>query len=106
MTTDKSKIDQLIKTHNPFAGHIVVKPQQIWGKSYPDVPSINAHASNAVFDAINKINKGQLQTVGITITAEKGLATQVPTVLPTGNLNSLLRKPAPNTSKPMGDVRV
>lgn len=73
MTTDTSKIDQLIKTHNPFAGHIVVRPQQIWGKSYPDVPSINAHASNAVFDAIDKIKKGQHQTVGITITAEKGL---------------------------------
>ncbi|WP_353929141.1 hypothetical protein WJM97_12475 [Okeanomitos corallinicola TIOX110] len=73
MTTDTSKIDQLIKTHNPFAGHIVVRPQQIWGKSFPDVPSINSHASNAVFDAIDKINRGQLQTVGITITAEKGL---------------------------------
>lgn len=73
MTTDTSKIDQLIKTHNPFAGHIVVRPQQIWGKSFPDVPSINAHASNAVFDAIDKINQGQRQTVGITIAADKGL---------------------------------
>jgi hypothetical protein len=73
MTTETSKIDQLIKTHNPFAGHIVVRPQQIWGKSFPDVPSINAHASNAVFDAIDKINQGQRQTVGITIAADKGL---------------------------------
>ncbi|WP_071187920.1 hypothetical protein [Trichormus sp. NMC-1] len=73
MTTNTSSIDELIKTHNPFAGHIVVRPQQIWGKSFPDVPSINAHASNAVFDAIDKINKGQRQTVGITMTAEKGL---------------------------------
>ncbi|MBD2625168.1 hypothetical protein [Trichormus variabilis] len=73
MTTNTSSIDELIKTHNPFAGHIVVRPQQIWGKSFPDVPSINAHASNSVFDAIEKINKGKLQTVGITITAEKGL---------------------------------
>jgi hypothetical protein len=73
MTTDTSKIDQLIKTHNPFAGHIVVRPQQIWGKSYPDVPSINAHAANAVFDAIDKIKKGERQTVGITIAADKGL---------------------------------
>ncbi|MEA5575458.1 P-loop NTPase fold protein [Anabaena sp. UHCC 0451] len=73
MTTNTSSIDELIKTHNPFAGHIVVRPQQIWGKSFPDVPSINAHASNAVFDAIDKINQGQRQTVGITMTAEKGL---------------------------------
>ncbi|MEA5617808.1 hypothetical protein VB711_08150 [Cronbergia sp. UHCC 0137] len=73
MTTNTSTIDELIKEHNPFAGHIVVRPPQIWGKSFPDVPSINAHASDAVFDAIDKINKKQRQTVGITITAEKGL---------------------------------
>jgi hypothetical protein len=73
MTTNTSKIDELIKNENPFAGHIVVRPQQIWGKSFPDVASINAHASNSVFDAITKINKNQRQTVGITIIAEKGL---------------------------------
>lgn len=73
MTANKSTIDELIKIQNPFAGHLVVKPQQIWGKSFPDVPSINAHASDAVFDAVEKIRKGQRETVGITITAEKGL---------------------------------
>jgi len=73
MIASTSTIDDLIKNQNPFAGHIVVRPQQIWGKSFPDVPSINAHASNAVFDAIGKIRQGQRETVGITITAEKGL---------------------------------
>ena len=73
MTVTTSTIDDLIKNQNPFAGHIVVRPQQIWGKSFPDVPSINAHASNAVFDAVEKVRKGKCETVGITITAEKGL---------------------------------
>jgi hypothetical protein len=73
MVISTYSIDDLIKNHNPFAGHIVVRPQQIWGKSFPDVPSINAHASNAVFEAVAKIQKGQRETVGITITAEKGL---------------------------------
>lgn len=73
MTVTTSTIDDLIKNQNPFAGHIVVRPQQIWGKSFPDVPSINAHASNAVFDAVEKVIKGKRETVGITITAEKGL---------------------------------
>ncbi|MDD1428659.1 hypothetical protein MEO94_30305 [Dolichospermum sp. ST_sed9] len=73
MTNNTSKIDELIKTKNPFAGHFVVKSQQIWGKSFPDVHSINAHASNAVFDAISKVNQGHLQTTSITIVAEKGL---------------------------------
>lgn len=68
-----SAIDDLIRNKNPFAGHNVVRPQQIWGKSFPDVPLINAHASNAVFDAVAKVRQGQRETVGITITAEKGL---------------------------------
>lgn len=73
MIATTSTIDELIQNQNPFAGHVVVRPQQIWGKSFPDVNSINTHASNAVIDAINKIRKGQRETVGITITAEKGL---------------------------------
>ncbi|AFZ26999.1 hypothetical protein Cylst_4947 [Cylindrospermum stagnale PCC 7417] len=73
MSTNTSNVDDLIKNENPFAGHIVVRPQQIWGKSFPDVPSINSHASDAVFDAVEKIRKGQRTTVGMTITAEKGL---------------------------------
>ncbi|MBE9000177.1 MULTISPECIES: hypothetical protein [unclassified Nostoc] len=73
MINSTSTIDELIQKQNPFAGHLVVKPQQIWGKSFPDVPSINVHASNAVFDAIDKIQKGQRSTVGITIVAERGL---------------------------------
>jgi hypothetical protein len=73
MIATTSTIDELIRNQNPFAGHIVVRPQQIWGKSYPDVPSINVHASNAVFDAVENIRNGKRETVGITITAEKGL---------------------------------
>lgn len=68
-----SVIDDLIRNKNPFAGHNVVRPQQIWGKSFPDVPSINAHASNAVFDAVAKVRQRERETVGVTITAEKGL---------------------------------
>ncbi|MBD2596578.1 hypothetical protein H6G74_19900 [Nostoc spongiaeforme FACHB-130] len=73
MIATTSTIDELIRNKNPFAGHIVVRPQQIWGKSYPDVTSINAHASDAVFNAVEQIRKGQRDTVGITIAAEKGL---------------------------------
>ncbi len=73
MIASTSSIDELIKNKNPFAGHIVVRSSQIWGKSFPDVPSINAHASNAVFDAVAKVNRGERETVGITITAEKGV---------------------------------
>ena len=72
MIGNTSSIDDLIKNKNPFAGHIVVRSSQVWGKSFPDVLSINSHASNAVFDAVDKVSKGERETVGITITAEKG----------------------------------
>ncbi|MDJ0556669.1 MAG: hypothetical protein QNJ68_19950 [Microcoleaceae cyanobacterium MO_207.B10] len=73
MTADKNRIDELLKKHNPFLGRTVVRAQQIWGKSYPDVPSINALASDAVFQAVNLIKQEQLHTIGITITGDKGL---------------------------------
>ena len=73
MTTEKNHIDELIKKYNPFLGRTVVRPQQIWGKSFPDAPSINTQASDAIFQAVNLVRKGELQTVGITITGDKGL---------------------------------
>jgi hypothetical protein len=73
-----SSIDNLIQQHNPFAGHTVVRSSQVWNKSLPDAPSINAHVSDTVFEAINKINQDSMQTVGITVVGERGLGkTQV-----------------------------
>ncbi|VXD25437.1 hypothetical protein [Planktothrix paucivesiculata] len=73
-----SNIDDLIQQHNPFAGHTVVRNSQVWNKSLPDVPSINAHVSDTVFEAISKINQNSMQTVGITVVGDRGLGkTQV-----------------------------
>jgi GTPase SAR1 family protein len=73
-----SKVDDLIQQYNPFAGHTVVRSSQVWGKSLPDVPSINAHVSDTVFDVIHKINQNSMQTVGITVVGDRGLGkTQV-----------------------------
>ncbi|HEY9702232.1 MAG TPA: hypothetical protein V6C58_07285, partial [Allocoleopsis sp.] len=71
MTT--TNIDELIKNHNPFIGHTVVTKEQIWGQNFPDAPQINAHVSEQILNAVSKINKGEIPTIGITITAEKGL---------------------------------
>ncbi|MBW4634411.1 MAG: hypothetical protein KME30_21615 [Iphinoe sp. HA4291-MV1] len=62
-----------IKNHNPFEGRFVVRTHNVWGQGFPDVPSLNAHASDAVYEAIEKVRTRQRQVVGITITAEKGL---------------------------------
>ncbi|WP_414575906.1 P-loop NTPase fold protein [Anabaena sp. CCY 9402-a] len=62
----------VIKNHNPFLGR-VVRDQNVWGKGFPDVSSLNAHASDAVYEAIEKVSSGDRKVVGITITAERGL---------------------------------
>jgi hypothetical protein len=67
------EVNKLIRTCNPFDRSLVVTKQAVWGQGFPDVPSLNAHASDAVFEAIEKVRQGQRQVVGMTIKAEKGL---------------------------------
>ena len=68
-----SDLNNAIKSQNPFDRTLVVRSQDVWGKGFPDVPSLNAHASDIVFESIEKVRTGQRQVVGIIITAEKGL---------------------------------
>ncbi len=44
-----------LQANNPFEKPPVVKEQNIWGESFPDVASLNAHASDAVFKALDKV---------------------------------------------------
>lgn len=67
------EVNNVIKTHNPFDRNPVVRKQAVWEQGFPDVSSLNAHASDAVFEAIEKVRQGQRQVVGITVKAEKGL---------------------------------
>jgi hypothetical protein len=66
-------LNHAIKSENPFDRPLVVRSHDVWEQSFPDVPSINAHASNAVFQAIEQIRAGQLSVIGITLKAERGL---------------------------------
>ncbi|MDZ8033422.1 P-loop NTPase fold protein [Nostoc sp. DedSLP04] len=68
-----SDINKAITSHNPFDRSLVVRNYDIWNKTFPDVPSINAHASDAVYQAIEQISTGKRSVIGITIKAEKGL---------------------------------
>lgn len=76
MTNSHSSISDLkkaIESQNPFDRSLIVRSHDVWEQSFPDVPSINAHASNAIFQAIGQIRAGQRSVIGITIKAEKGL---------------------------------
>ena len=65
-------INAALQNHNPFALLPFVGSQEVWGKEFPDVTTLNAHASDAVFQAINQIRTGQYQRTSIAITAESG----------------------------------
>lgn len=66
-------LNKAIASQNPFDRSLIVRSNDIWKPSFPDVPSINVHASDAVFQAIEQIRAGYRTVSGITIKAEKGL---------------------------------
>jgi hypothetical protein len=65
-------LKELIENNNPFSEYIV-RTQDIWEKEFLDEPSLNYHASNLVFQSIEKLERNQLNVIGITLRAEKGV---------------------------------
>lgn len=63
--------DTLLK-HNPFAQPPFVNANNVWGKSFPDVEKLNAHASDTVFRALEDIREGHFPSASILITAQNG----------------------------------
>ncbi|MBD2447910.1 hypothetical protein H6G76_12120 [Nostoc sp. FACHB-152] len=68
-----SDLNKAIANHNPFERSLVVRSHDVWNPNFPDVTSINSHASEAVFQAIEQIRIGNRSVIGITIKAERGL---------------------------------
>jgi hypothetical protein len=66
------KINAALESHNPFAQPPFVNANNVWGKGFPDVESLNAHASDAVFQTLEDIRAGRYQTTSILITAQDG----------------------------------
>lgn len=66
-------LNKIIEEYNPFDRPLVVRSHDVWEQHFPDVSSINAHVSDAVFQGIEQIRKGQRSVLGITVRAEKGL---------------------------------
>jgi flavodoxin len=66
------EIHAALRAHNPFAQAPILKASHVWGKGFPDVESLNAHASDAVFQALGEIREGRYSTTSILITAQDG----------------------------------
>lgn len=72
-TSSLSDLHKLIESQNPFDRSLVVRTHDVWEPKFPDVPSINGHISDALFQGIQQIRCGQRSVLGITVKAEKGL---------------------------------
>ena len=72
-THPTEQLNAAIASHNPFDRPAAVRIGEVWGKEFPDVPSLNAHASDAVFKAIKQVSSGQGKVTSLAITAEKGV---------------------------------
>ena len=69
-------LNTAIQSYNPFSNAGIVKEQNVWGKGFPDVPTLNAHASDAVFQAIEQVQTSQSsqdKVTSIAITAQQGV---------------------------------
>ena len=53
----ESAIFAALEANNPFEKPPVVREQNIWGESFPDVPSINTTASDALFNAVQQVKQ-------------------------------------------------
>jgi hypothetical protein len=65
-------INEAIQSHNPFNKPAIVTEQDVWGKGFPDLPTLNAHVSDAVFAAIQDVKNGIYPVTSIAISAEPG----------------------------------
>ncbi|MTJ12789.1 ATP-binding protein [Anabaena sp. UHCC 0187] len=69
-------VNAAIQSHNPFTNAGITKEQDVWGKGFPDVPTLNAQVSDKVFQAIELVRTSQSsqeKVTSITITAQKGV---------------------------------
>lgn len=72
ITSPIEEVNAALLSHNPFSQPPFVNANNIWGKGFPDVESLNAHASDAVFRALEEIREGRYQTASILVTAQNG----------------------------------
>ncbi|OSO97150.1 hypothetical protein B7O87_01355 [Cylindrospermopsis raciborskii CENA303] len=69
-------VNAAINSHNPFINAGIVKEQNIWGKGFPDVTTLNQHASNKIFEALESVRQtkhSQDKITSIAITAQQGV---------------------------------
>jgi hypothetical protein len=65
-------IHAALLNQNPFAKPPYLNASDVWGQDFFDVETINAHASEPIFQALQQIHSRQYSTTSIAITAQDG----------------------------------
>jgi hypothetical protein len=71
-----SSFDELyavINKNNPFDVPPIITGQDIWNGSFPDLTTLNAHASDAVFEIIEQVRSGKPKVTSLAFSAEIGV---------------------------------
>ena len=65
-----------LQANNPFERPPVVKEQNVWGESFPDIAALNATASESVFSALKKLRTADSsldKVTSIVFTSDRGV---------------------------------
>ena len=75
MSTPSSfdELYEIINKNNPFDVPPIVTGQDIWNGSFPDLTTLNAHASDAVFEVIEQVRSGKPKVTSLAFSAETGV---------------------------------
>ncbi len=64
---------EVINKNNPFDVPPIITGQDIWNGSFPDLTTLNAHASDAVFETIEQVRSGKPKVTSLAFSAEIGV---------------------------------
>jgi hypothetical protein len=64
---------EVINKNNPFDVPPIITGQDIWNGSFPDLTTLNAHASDAVFEVIEQVRSGKPKVTSLAFRAEVGV---------------------------------
>lgn len=65
-------LNTAIASHNPFNQPADVNDSEIWSLIFPDITTLNDHASNAVFQAIDQAQTGKSKVISMAIAGKSG----------------------------------
>ena len=73
-TTDKyALLDKARKESvNPFGLESVISANEVWGDVITDLPGLNQHIDERIFDAISEVRKKYSSKIGIAIKGDRG----------------------------------